>query len=149
MKKRGITLVSILIVVAVLTALTGIITVSTSSIIKDTYKQEFFREYKLVQAAMDDYIIRNSGIIDFDEETIDLSSVESKYMSQFSAETISGTNTIDVYVINLEKIGVKNPTYGIGLSSDDKYVVSKETNIVYYQKGFETDGFIYYIDEEN
>lgn len=149
MKKRGITLVSILIVVVVLTALTGIITVSTSSIIRDTYKEEFFREYKLVQAAMDDYIIRNSGIIDFTQTTMDLAAVESKYMNQFSAETISGTNTIDVYVIDLEKIGVKNPTYGIGLSSDDNYVVSKETNIVYYQKGFENDGYIYYIDLEN
>lgn len=143
--KKGITVISTLIIVVVITVLAGTIAISTSYIIRNTYEKEFIREYKLVEAATKDYIMRNSGQIDFDETTFDLSTVDSKNVAQFSGET-SVDNIIEMYIIDLEKIGVTNTTYGVKENNDenDVYLLSKSTNTVYYKKGFETDNTIYY-----
>ncbi len=142
--KKGITVVSILIIVVVLTVLVSTITVSLRFILQDTYKKEFMNEYSLVKSATQDYIIRNSGIIDFEEIQFDLSKVSTIYRDQFDGETIV-SNKIDMYVIDLEKIGVYNTTYGEKAEGDDDvYLVSKDKNTVYYQKGFENGGYVYY-----
>lgn len=143
--KKGITIVSTLITLVVISILAGTITISTSYIMNDTYKKEFEREYKLVQSATDDYIMRNSGNIDFEETTLDVSMLELEELQQFSEETIVD-NKIDMYIVDLDKIGVTSLTYGIKAENDERdvYLLSKETNIVYYQKGFENNDTIYY-----
>lgn len=143
--KKGITIVSTLITLVVISILAGTVTISTNYIMNDTYKKEFIREYKLVQSATDDYIMRNSGNIDFEETTLDVSMLELEELQQFSEETIVD-NKIDMYIVDLEKIGVTSLTYGIKAEDDetDVYLLSKETNIVYYQKGFENNDTIYY-----
>ena len=146
--KKGITLVSTLIIIVVLSVLTGTITVSIDYILDDTYKKEFIREYKLVQAAVDDYVMRNSGVIDFEEFTFDISSVGSNNYSQFDGETIVN-KTIETYIIDLDKIGVNNTTYGTNIDEDDVYLLSKDTNTVYYKKGFVDNNNIYYRDIED
>ncbi len=144
-KKSGLTLMTVLIAIAVLVILTGTITISTNHILKDTDKKEFIREYKLVEASTKDYIMRNSGVIDFEETTFDLSTISSLYLEQFEDETIVD-NVIDVYIIDLEKIGVINATYGTKANEDenDVYLLSKETNTIYYKKGFEQNSIVYY-----
>jgi len=87
--------------------------------------------------------MRNSGNIDFDEITVDLTTINSKYLNQFDGEKVTN-NMINMYVIDLEKIGVENTTYGIELEEGDVYLFSKETNTVYYKKGFETEKHVYY-----
>ena len=96
---------------------------------------EFEREYKLVKANTEDYIMRNSGVIDFDEIEFDLSKVDAQHVGQFKGEKIID-GKIDMYIIDLEKIGVETATYGIRLQGDenDVYLVSKDTNNVYYKK---------------
>lgn len=146
--KKGVTVVSVLIIIVVLSILAGTITISTSYIVNDTYKKEFIREYKLVQSATDDYVMRNSSIIDFEETTFDLSNVDSDDLAQFDGETIVD-NKIEMYIIDLEEIGIENSTYGLGNSEEDVYLLSKDTNVVYYKKGFISDGDIYYRNIED
>lgn len=143
--KKGVTLISILIIVVVISALTSIITISSNVIMKNVYKREFKAEYYLVKSAVDDYIIRNSGNIDFEETEIDLSNISNKYLIQFEDETIID-NKIEAYEVNLNKIGVYNTTYGNKLNenADDIYVVTKDKQSVYYKKGFSNEEFIYY-----
>lgn len=141
--KKGISMVSVLVMVFVLTALAGVITISTNHIVTNTYEKEFTYEYNLVKSATTDYILRNSGNIDFKKIEFDLSAVENEYLDQFDGETIVN-DEISMYVIDLEKIGIYNATYGIGFQEDDYYLVSEETNEVYYQKGFSSGGNVYY-----
>lgn len=143
-EKRGVTVVTALMMVVVLSILTSTIVLSTKLIMENVYKKEFKTEYYLVKSAVEDYITRNSGIIDFEEIDIDLSNIPNNYLNQFSGQTIV-ENKIEAYVVNLEKVGVDNATYGNKLNSDlDIYVVTKATGDVYYMKGFETNNFIYY-----
>ena len=142
--KKGISLVSVLIVVVILAIVSGVITISTNNILEDTYKKEFVSEYKLVKTATKDYIMRNSDIIDFTETEFDVSGLDSELLEQFNGETIVNEK-FDVYIIDLEKIGVSNATYGTGTDEDsDIYVLSKNTKEVYYKKGFTDDNNTYY-----
>lgn len=143
-EKRGVTVVTALMMVVVLSILTSTIVLSTKLIMENVYKKEFKTEYYLVKSAVEDYITRNSGIIDFEEIDIDLSNIPNNYLNQFSGQTIV-ENKIEAYVVNLEKVGVDNATYGNKLNGDlDVYAVAKATGEVYYIKGFETNNFIYY-----
>jgi len=132
--KKGITLLSALIIVAVLSIFTGTIVISTDYIIDETDRKDFVREYKLVEAATKDYIMRNSGKIDFIEMEFDLSKVSEESAEQFNDETITD-NKIAMYIVDLDKIGVINANYGKQKNSDeeDVYLLSKTTNIVYYK----------------
>jgi len=143
--KKGITLLSALIIVAVLSIFTGTIVISTDYIIDETDRKDFVREYKLVEAATKDYIMRNSGKIDFIEMEFDLSKVSEESAEQFNDETITD-NKIAMYIVDLDKIGVINANYGKQKNSDeeDVYLLSKTTNIVYYKKGFINNKNIYY-----
>lgn len=143
--KRGVSVVSVLIILVVISILSSGVIFSSKLIIDYTYKKEFKNEYYLVKSAVTDYIIRNSGNIDFDETEIDLSDISNQYLTQFDDETKTN-NKIVAYVVDLDKIGVYNTTYGNKLNedNDDVYVVTKDKHSVYYKKGFNTDSFVYY-----
>lgn len=143
--KKGITLLSAVIIIVVLLMFTGTIVVSTDYIIEETNRKEFNREYKIIKSATKDYIVRNSGAIDFEELSLDLTGISSEDLKQFDGEEIVN-NTIEMYIIDLEKIGVINTTYGIKKdgNTEDRYLLSKKTNTVYYQKGFENGDNIYF-----
>lgn len=142
-KKRGVSLIGVLIVLVVMSILVGIISISMDGTLDNTYKREFIREYKLVKACTNDYVMRNSGVIDFVETELDLSTIPNKYLSQFEGETIVN-NKIAMYIIDLEKVGVSNPTYGTASDENDIYLLSKNKLNVYYKEGFEDNGTIYY-----
>lgn len=143
--KRGVTVVSVLIIVVVISILSSGIIFSSKLIMNYTYKKEFKNEYYLVKGAVNDYIMRNSGNIDFAETEMDLSNISNQYLTQFDGETKTN-NKIAAYVVDLDKIGVYNTTYGNKLNedNDDVYIVTKDKHSVYYKKGFNSDSFVYY-----
>ena len=49
-----------------------------------------------------------------------------------------------MYIIDLDKIGVVNTTYGVLEDANDVYLLSKDTHDVYYKKGYEYNDQIYY-----
>ena len=147
-KKQGVTLVSVLIIVVVLSILTATVTISTNSIIKNTFNKEFVREYALVKSAVSDYIVRNSGIVDFETDEIDLTSVDAEDLNQFNVQDIEN-NVIECYVVDLQKIGIKDATYGTSQTEDDVYVVSRNTKTLYYKKGFSYNNNTYYVAVED
>ena len=89
--------------------------------------------------------MRNSGVIDFEETQIDLTNITNNNLSQFSGETIV-SNKIDAYVVDLDKVGVYNTTYGNKLDNNvnDVYVVTKDKHTIYYKKGFSSNDSVYY-----
>ena len=143
--KKGVTVVSILIIVVVIAILSSSVVISTKLITDYTYKKEFKNEYYLIKSAVNDYIMRNSGIIDFEETKIDLNLVENDSLKQFDGETVVN-NKIDAYIVDLDKIGIKNATYGNKLNgnTEDVYVVTKDKQSVYYKKGFKNSDSVYY-----
>ena len=145
--RKGITLLSAIIIIVVLLMFTGTIVISTDYILEETDKKEFVREYKLIKSATQDYVMRNNGNVDFTQTTLDLTNISPEYLSQFDGETILD-NTIEMYVIDLDKIGVINTTYGKKAYEDenDVYLLSKTTGVIYYKKGYSYNNNIYYID---
>lgn len=141
--KNGITLLSAVVIIAVLLILMGTVVISTDYMLEETDKKEFIREYNLVKAATKDYIIRNSGLIDFEEISVDISNINSENLNQFDGEIIVD-NYIEMYVIDLQKIGVVSTTYGKEENDDDVYLISKTTGKIYYKNGFEYKDNIYY-----
>ena len=144
---KGITFLSVIIIIVVLLMFAGTIVVSTDYIMEEVDKKEFVREYKLIESGVKDYIMRNNGNIDFEEATLDLSNIETENLIQFNGENVVD-NMIETYIIDLDKIGVINTTYGRKKDGDelDIYLLSKTTNKVYYKKGFSYNNNIYYID---
>lgn len=147
-RKKGVSVVSVLIIVVILAVLTSTATISVNYIVNNTYRNEYNREYKLVKAATEDYLIRNSGIVDFIEIDFDISEIDTLDLEQFSEETVVG-NVIEVYIIDLEKIGVYDTTYGNDTSEGDIYILTKDKKNVYYKKGFVDNGDVYYKDIED
>ena len=143
--KTGITIISIMIMIAVLLLISTIATVAVNTVIQNTFEKDYISEYNLVKAATSDYVMRNSGIVDFDSTEINMANINARYLSQFEPADIT-SNKIACYVINLEKIGVYNASYGTRKNGDnnDVYVLSKNTGTVYYKKGVESKGEIYY-----
>ena len=134
--RSGVTVVSVLIIVVILSVLAGIVTISTNYILEETFKKEYSSEYSLVKSATNDYVLRNSGIVDFEETELHISSIDTEYLAQFEGENIVN-NKIQMYIIDLEKIGIYNATYGINAQEDDVYLLSKDTKQVYYKRGFD------------
>ena len=87
--KKGITLLSAVVIIAVLLILMGTVVISTDYMLEETDKKEFIREYNLVKAATKDYIIRNSGLIDFEEISVDISNINSENLSFQSTSQFS------------------------------------------------------------
>ena len=143
--KKGITLLSAVIIIVVLLIFAGTLVISTDYMLEETDKKEFVREYKLIKASTNDYIMRNDGVIDFQEIDLDVSTIPSENLEQFREETIVD-NVIEMYIIDLDKIGVINTTYGRRAYEDenDVYLLSKNTEIIYYKKGFNYNKNIYY-----
>ena len=139
--KKGVTVFGILIALVILTLVASTITVTLHYTLNNVDKKEYIKEYNMVKAATKDYIMRNSGIIDFEEVELDLSEIEDT--SAFDDETIV-ENKISMYIIDLEKIGIYNTTYGNRKSANDVYLVAKDTYNVYYKNGFKYNSNIYY-----
>lgn len=145
--KKGITLFSAVLIIVILLMFAGTLVVSTGYILEETDKKEFVREYKLIKSSTKDYVMRNSGVLDFEETTLDIAGIDTENLNQFDGETIAD-NAIEMYIIDLDKIGVISTTYGGKAYEDenDVYLLSKTTGIIYYKKGFNYKNNIYYTD---
>lgn len=149
MKTKGVTIISLAIMIVVIIAISSTVIVSTKYIMEETKKDKYVSELELVSSAMQNYITRKSGSIDFNAVNWDLTDIYGGNGDQFEDETIS-SNILEVYEINLDKIDVDDTYYGNKLYGEaDVYLVSLETNRVYYKKGYKYNDNIYYTLSED
>jgi len=143
MKKQGITVSMLVIVIAVLAILTTVVVTSVSTSIDNTNFTIWTQEISLVQETIkevkvdiDDYLLET---IEFDTKDIPATILS----TQFNGENIT-SGKITLYQINVTKLGLENLSYGNYENINDVYTYSKETGKVYYLKGMTLSNNTYY-----
>lgn len=143
--KRGVSLLIVTISIIILIIITGTIIINGSDIREETKLKRFGTELLQIEQAVNQYVRRKSGNIDWNKKTIKIDSLSTQELSQYSQENI--TEDLELYIVNLYDIGAETSKYGTeynNIESDDIYLWSKSTNNIYYQKGYETKENIYY-----
>ncbi len=131
MKKKGIALISIVVVVLIISILTGTIAGSAYKNIKKSELRDFAKEIKTVEDFFGEYTNSNSGQIPVKANVV--VNVAGKE-SVFAGEKIVNS-TVNLYKIDLDKIGLHSLHRGNEKTPDDVYLYSETTKKIYYSKG--------------
>jgi len=146
MKRKGISLVSLAVIVVIMLILLTTISVSITYSISNAKKMTFAKEIYNIQNIVTEYI-QKENVLPVSETTIQ---IEPSDTEQFEGENITDGKIV-LNVINLDEIEIKNTNYGnmkIGNTDSEKakdiYVVSQTTGRVYYIAGFKASDKVYY-----
>lgn len=144
--KNGIAMVTLVVTIAVLLTLVSVITYTGINTANTSKKMAFASEIKMVQECIDSYRTNNEGNFPTsDFVTIDLSNASIDVKKQF---TDNGEEIIEnkVYLskIDYTKLELNSLNRGLGQTSDDIYVLSTKSGIVYYAKGLKIGNITYY-----
>ncbi|MBR6641077.1 MAG: hypothetical protein IKL08_02655 [Clostridia bacterium] len=143
MKKRGVTLITLSIIVAVMAILTAVTVNIGTDIHVGAQKARFQAEIDQIEILTSNYIRRNSGN-DFTPYTWNIASLVGYDETQFEGETITSGN-INVYVVDLTKIDAEETNDGLlEKGANDRYLYSEQTGHVYYEKGKTFGNKVYY-----
>ncbi len=141
--KKGITIISLSIVILLLSVITSMIIYSNSDALKVVNKTKYAIELLDIQTKIDNYYLENGKYPSVATVTFDVSKFREEEKEQINGETVS-SNKITLYSIDFSLLGIKNTLYGNNDSSTDMYAVSLATGKVYYLKGFEYKKVRYY-----
>lgn len=148
MKKKGISMIVLVITIAIVLVLTTAITTSYTVIVNSTRMREFGNELNQIQKVVDEFIFLNNEYPVKGEYTLNLELInESSRQEQFG----KSIGTMEFYVIDLQKLGITRLKRGIPVNIDtlDTYAISKENGKVYYLAGVNIGESVYYtlVDE--
>ena len=148
--KKGISMIALLITIAVFLILLTVITISSDKIINNTKKKQFAREIYEVQNLVDKYKYEKEEYpyTILDDNTKESMSIDitDDLTDQFDNEGVKEGDKVELYTIDLNKIGAENITRGIKKDNNlkDVYAFSEKTGIVYYIKGYKVGKNVYY-----
>lgn len=141
--KRGITVLTLGVIIIVMTILLSIISISGSDIYENAMKVKLESEINQIEVLVNNYMVRNSGI-DFDTMELDISSYTANEIAQFDGETITD-GKITLYIVDLDEIDAEEVSYGmLKNGEDDRYLYSSTTKKVYYEKGIDIKSETYH-----
>lgn len=145
--KKGITVVSVSIMLVVIIMLLGTITVSSYNSIQNAKKTTFSLELSNINQKVDRYL-KVAEVGDYpvlaNSYTISLSNISDNAKKQFEQETIDMNNEVILYELDLEAIEIEDNQFGNKNTEKDVYVLSKQTNKVYYLEGIKVKDTTYY-----
>ena len=148
--KKGISMIALLITIAVFLILLTVITISSDKIINNTKKKQFAREIYEVQNLVDKYKYEKEEypytILDDNTKEFISIDITVDLNDQFDNEGVRDGDKVELYTIDLNKIGAENITRGIKKDNNlkDVYAFSEKTGIVYYIKGYKVGKNVYY-----
>lgn len=143
MNKRGVTLITLSIIVAVMAILTAATITIGTNIHVGAQKTRFQAEIDQIEILTSNYIRRNSGN-DFAPYTWNVTSLVGYDEKQFDGEIIT-SGTINVYVVDLTKIDAEEVNDGLlEKGANDRYLYSEQTGHVYYERGKNFGSKVYY-----
>ena len=148
--KKGISMIALLITIAVFLILLTVITISSDKIINNTKKKQFAREIYEVQNLVDKYKYEKEEypytILDDNTKEYISIDITDDLNDQFDNEGVKEGDKVELYTIDLNKIGAENITRGIKKDNNlkDVYAFSEKTGIVYYIKGYKVGKNVYY-----
>ena len=148
--KKGISMIVLLITIAVFLILVTVVTISSNKILNNTKKKQFAREIYEVQNLVDKYKYEKEEYpyTILDDNTKESMSIDitDDLTDQFDKEGVKEGDKVELYTIDLNKIGAENITRGIKKDNNlkDVYAFSEKTGIVYYIKGYKVGKNVYY-----
>lgn len=144
--KNGIAMVTLVVTIAVMLTLVSVITYTGINTANTSKKMAFASEIKMIQECIDSYRTNNEGNFPTsDFVTIDLSNASIDVKKQFTdneEEIID--NKVHLSKIDYTKLELNSLNRGLGQTSDDIYVLSTKSGIVYYAKGLKIGNITYY-----
>lgn len=143
-EKYGVTIVALGIIIIVLGLVISLLSINLSTLITETKAKEFASELKQLEFLINDYKIRNNGVIDFTSYTLNTSGLPDSFLEQLQGETILDDGNIELYRIDYVKIDAQDTKYGLEQTTSDIYLVSGETGKIYYVQGFKYNGNQHY-----
>ena len=142
--KRGISLVSLVVIITITLTLITTLTVSGINTANNAKKIAFAMEIQMVQDAVNSYYTKNDVYPSKNAMQISLSGLTANDKAQFSDETIT-SNQISVYEIDYSLVGLTDLKYGdLSNGTNDIYVISQKTGKVYYAKGLKIGNARYF-----
>lgn len=146
--KKGISLMSLVVTIAVVLILTTTITVSFNTVYVATKKKDFANEIYNIQKLVDMYYYRNEEypvVSQYENMIVDLSQLNNEDKQQFANETDDLSSILVLKRLDLYETGVNESKNGHGTVEDkDIYCVSEKTGLVYYIKGKRFSNDVYY-----
>ena len=145
-KKQGITITMLVITIIILVILAGTITFSVYSTLDYSRLSTWANEMMYIQDIVDEKLNTSSILLDtMDTVNINVSSLDATQKEeQFSGETITVGNLVELYMLDLSKLGITDTMYGKQNTQLDVYALSMDTGRVYYAQGFEVEDRVYY-----
>lgn len=141
--KSGISLIMLSVTVVVMIILASATIVSYNNIITDTLKKDFANEIYTIQKLVEQYEFLNNEYPVQNEYVLDINDIDEDFRFQFNKENITD-DKLKLFTIDLVKCDVEQTKRGNSINDKDKYVVSKDTGIVYYIDGVVIDNMRYY-----
>jgi len=145
--KKGITAVTVAILVTLIVILTGTVTISSYNSLQNAKKIIFALELSNIQEELDRHMrdsIESEYPITGSQYTFTVSTSSEKIAEQFDNETKNSDNEVTLYEFDLSAIGIDDTEYGNKKTEKDIYVLSKETGRVFYLQGIKFKDMTYY-----
>lgn len=152
--KSGISLIVLSIVLMVLVMLSGVIVYIGYDIMVTAKNTVFAKDIQTISDAISEYYavngsapILNSGLEITSEKYIENigTLVGEKAQKALNDEFIINNDQSTVfYEVDMSKIGIEDVKYGIKSNENDLFLISSNSNVVYYYVGYENNSGIYF-----
>lgn len=153
-KKSGIALISLTIVIIVLVMLASLVTYASYDIISESQKVTFAKDITTINDAIEEYYTVNGSLPIFDggvavsvaEYKEKITQIrDEKSLNQLVYEIeLNDDSEATFYEIDLSKIEIDNLKYGVKSDENDIFMVSNQSNKVYYLKGYDILSKVYF-----
>ena len=150
-RKKAIALISLVVILIVLLLLAGMVTYVSSDMITESKKIAFAKDTTAVYDAIQEYYSVNGDIpvldggIQMDAATYKSKITDTNFLTVLIDEiNKNGDEMATFYEVDMSKIGIKDSVYGIKEDSDDIYLVSNISYVVYYYPGMKINKNIYF-----
>lgn len=135
--KRGITLSVMAIAVVIMIIVISTATVIGTNTMKAASYEEYISKLKRVEDEVNFYI-ENEGTLPITGEVISKSGCKPDFVNKLNA---NGDSQEDLYIIDMNKLNVISVNIGYGnIDDNDIFLITSNTNNIYYYGGFEYDG---------
>lgn len=139
--KKGITMSILAITVVIMLILVSAATIVGTQSIRTANYEEFLSKIKRVSDDINSYIIENN-IQPMTGDIVAKTGLPNSLLAEITNKEDDYNN---LYIIDMNKLKTVNVNIGYGsISNMDIFLVSENTNNVYYYKGFKYKGSIYH-----
>lgn len=152
--KVGIALIALSIVIIILVLISGIVTYVGYNIITTSKNTAYAKDMETITDSVIEYYAVN-GSLPILEGGKEITSDEYKqYVKNVIGEeasrkletefTKNDDEDATFYEIDISKIGIDDLKYGIKKDENDVYVISNNSHIIYYYKGYENNSGLHF-----